>query len=262
MSVHPTPAATAAREPRVEQAAWPPTNDQPWPCVPTGAAGQQALFKLEEFPELWADACLRNSEGRLMFLSFYGRDTSVLQFIAALELGAQHDKGVDRFHLVDGQGQRHAVDVMGAQRLDKHAARLPRNGLFGPLSHLWLFDKALRQPDRANGIAWVMHHCGHRLGPQAPQAGTGVGHQAGPTNDAARDDLVWRTLVDLSPVAVLPHWRTPVLAWCRKRLAIAPLDDRAYPALGPVQAIRISLSANFLAFISQAVHDGTLSPQP
>ena len=206
------------------------------------------MYQLEEFPELWADACLRNSEGRLMFLSFHGRDTSVMQFISALELGASHEKGADRFHLVDGVGTRHAVDVVDTKRLGKHSARLPRNGLFGPLSHTWLFDKALRVPDRANGIAWVLHR---HPAEQPDQA------------DLARlDDLVWRTLADLSPVAVLAHWRQPILDWCRERLAISALDDRAYPALGPVQAVRISLSAHFVEFISQAVSRGDLSLQP
>jgi hypothetical protein len=138
---------------------------------------------------------------------------------------------------------------MGVQRLDKHSARLPRQGLFGPLSHMWLFDKALRVPDRANGIAWVMHR---------RQADAPPGH----ADSAELDDLVWRTLVDLSPVAVLPHWREPVLAWCRARLAISTLDDSLYPALGPVQAVRISLSTHFTDYISQAVGRGELVLQP
>lgn len=208
------------------------------------------MYRFEEFPELWADACLRNSEGRLMFLSFYGRDTSVLQFISALELGANNEQGIDRFHLVDGAGgQRHSVDVMGVQRLDKHSARLPRQGLFGPLSHMWLFDKALRLPDRANGIAWVMHR-------------RRADAQPGDSHAAELDGLVWRTLVDLSPVAVLPHWREPLLAWCRSRQAISALDDSLYPALGPVQAVRISLSTHFTDYISQAVGRGELVLQP
>ena len=46
------------------------------------------LYQIEEFSDIWADACLRDSEGRLMFLSVYGRDGVLMQMLAAFELGA------------------------------------------------------------------------------------------------------------------------------------------------------------------------------
>ena len=30
------------------------------------------MFKVVEFPDVWADACIRDSDGRFMFLSVYG----------------------------------------------------------------------------------------------------------------------------------------------------------------------------------------------
>lgn len=45
------------------------------------------LYQIEEFSDIWADACLRDSEGRLMFLSVYGRDGVLMQMLAAFELG-------------------------------------------------------------------------------------------------------------------------------------------------------------------------------
>lgn len=202
------------------------------------------MYRIEEFSELWVDDCLRNSDGRLMFLSYFGRDGSVMQFMAALELG-KTERGLNRFHLVDGHGQRHPVDVEGTERLGKHAARLPRQNLFGPMSHNWLYDKGLQNPDRANRIAWVMHRSvdGDKLAPDAL---------------SALFDKAWNVMVDLSPVALLDHWRQPCLDWCKEKRAVEILDDPVYPALGQVMALRVSLSDHFVQFVSDGVRDGLL----
>jgi len=114
------------------------------------------LYQIEEFSDIWADACLRDSEGRLMFLSVYGRDGVLMQMLAAFELGASQ-RGVNQIHLVGKDGERHRVDVGDVKRLDKHAGKLPRQNLFGPLNQMWLFDRGMRSPDRANRIGWALH---------------------------------------------------------------------------------------------------------
>lgn len=202
------------------------------------------MYRIEEFSELWVDDCLRNSDGRLMFLSYFGRDGSVMQFMAALELG-KTERGLNRFHLVDGHGQRHPVDVEGTDRLGKHAARLPRQNLFGPMSHNWMYDKGLQNPDRANRIAWVMHR-------------PADGEKQAPNEVSALFDKAWNVMVDLSPVALLDHWRKPCLEWCREKRAVELLDDPVYPALGQVMALRVSLSDHFVQFVSDGVRDGLL----
>lgn len=45
------------------------------------------MYQVEEFPEVWADACIRESDGRFLFVSLYGRDGSLMQFMAAMQLG-------------------------------------------------------------------------------------------------------------------------------------------------------------------------------
>ena len=202
------------------------------------------MYQIEEFAELWVDACLRNSDGRLMFLSYFGRDGSVMQFMASLELG-KTERGLNRFHLVDANGQRHPVDVEGTERLGKHAARLPKQNLFGPLSHNWIYDKTLQSPDRANRIAWVMHR----------PAG---GQMRAPTEVDALYRKAWQSMVDLSPVALLDHWQQPCMDWCREKRAVELLDDPVYPSLGQVMALRVSLSDHFVQFVSDGVRDGLL----
>lgn len=203
------------------------------------------MFRIEEFPEVWTDACLRDSEGRLMFLSVYGRDGSLMQLLAAFELGSQSERGVDRIYLVGQEGERHRVDIADAKRLDKQSGRLPKQNLFGPLNQLWLFDKSLRAPDRANRIGWALNHCktGMRTVPEAQ----------------AFNARIWQLVNLLSPVALQDHWRGPIFDWCREKRAIEAMGSDLYPTLGPVEAVRVSLTDHFVQFISDSVRYGTLT---
>ena len=201
------------------------------------------LYRIEEFPELFADACVRNSEGEFKFLSLYGRDGAVLQFMAAMDLGAR-EGGVLRFHLVDrAADERHRADVGAVDRLVKHAGRLPRQNLFGPLSQVWIYDKNLTQLDRANRIGWVVHRSAD-----------------GRVGDDAIQWKAWHLVRRLSPVALLDHWREPLMAWCAEKHAVEALGSALYPVLGSVQAMRVSLSDHFVKFVSDGVRRGQLQP--
>lgn len=200
------------------------------------------LYRIEEFPDIWADACLRDSEGRLMFLSVYGRDGVLMQMLAAFELGAS-ERGVSIIHLIDSDGERHRTVIGETARLNKHAGKLPRQNLFGPLNQMWLFDRSMQTPDRANRIGWVMHNSQADCSPE----------QASDFN--AR---IWRLVNLLSPVALLAHWREPVFEWCRDKQAIQLMDCALYPALGNVRAMRVSLGDHFTTFVSESVRCGAL----
>lgn len=193
------------------------------------------LYRVEGFADLWADACLRNDEGELMFLSFYGRDASAMQFIAAVELGNKSEAGITRFTLVNGAGQRHLVDVGPVERLGKHSGRLPRQNLFGPLSQLWIYDKRMRSIDKANRIGWIVSEL-----------------------QADVDARVWELIKLLSPVALLDAWRAPLTAWCREKGALSQLGTGRYQPIGRVQALRVSLTDHFVRHVSAAVRQRQL----
>lgn len=203
------------------------------------------MYQIEEFPEVWADACIRDAEGRFLFLSMYGRDGSLMQFMAAMQLGTK-EGGVQRFHLVGAGGERHQAEVGGADRLSKHSARLPKQNLFGPLSQMWIYDKSLQTPDRVNRIGWALHR-------QLPEAAADM--------QIAGDQLrerAWQLIKNLSPVALQDHWREEILSWCTEKAATQTMGSDLYPVLGQVHAMRVSLTDHFLTFISDGVRAGRL----
>ena len=208
------------------------------------------MFQVEEYPELWADACLRDGEGRFLFLSLYGRDGALMQFMSALYLGSKAAQGCTRFHLLEGADKwgyrrRHLVEVGGADRLEKHSSRLPKGNIFGPVSQMWLYDKALQKPDRENRIGWALQHLGETT-------------EEGEESLRKMKERTWALIQQLSPVALLDHWREPVMAWCLEKGALSPCSSHMYPRLGPIEGARVSITDYFVQFISDSVRQGTL----
>lgn len=200
-------------------------------------------FQVQEFPEIWADACVRDSDGRFLFLSLFGRDNAILQFMAAMEL-PRAEQGIDRFMLVDAAGREHPVEVGGTDRLAKHSGRLPRQNLFGPVSHLWLYDASLTSPDRVNRHGWVLRHSAEMADADASTA-----HLL---------DRAWEMMQSLSPVPLLGIWREALMQLAIDTGMVRLLDDPLFPALGPIQGARVSLGQQFLPKLSKLVSDGVL----
>lgn len=194
------------------------------------------LYRIEGFADLWVDACLRDDGGELMFLSFYGRDASAMQFVAAVELGSKAEAGITQFSLTNALGQRQNVGIGATERLAKHSGRLPRQNLFGPLSQTWIYDKRMREVDKANRIGWIVS-------------------QAGQAVDAS----AWALLKELSPIALLDTWQVPLMAWCRDKGAMAALGTELYPPVGRIAATRVSVSDHFIRHVSVSVRSGLLS---
>ena len=113
------------------------------------------MYKLLEVSDIFADACVRDDGGNLLFASLYGRDGALLQLMSAFSL-KRDAGGLDGFTLVDDAGERHVVSVPDVDRLDKLSGRLPKANLFGNLAHTWLYDKRLVKRDYVNRIAWVI----------------------------------------------------------------------------------------------------------
>ena len=199
------------------------------------------LFKLRELSDLFADACVRDEAGQLMFLSLYGRDTAIQQLLAAFTLKVS-EGGFDNFHLQDPAGESHRVHVGNADRLEKFTGKLPRDNLFGNLVHLWLYDPALIRPDRSNRVGWVL--------------------MDGVDDPSARPETIWSRAWGLykllSPVPLLDTWQQTVLSRTGNEV-VTLMGETPYPPLGRINAARVSLPDHFPEIVSGMVKVGDLA---
>jgi len=113
------------------------------------------LYRIDECPDVMADAYVGDESGNLVFLSLWARDTAVQQFLARLTLG-RDEQGLEQFHIILEQGRSIPVFIGDVERLEKRSARAYRRTLFGTLTNLWLFDQRCIQPDKSNASALAL----------------------------------------------------------------------------------------------------------
>lgn len=196
------------------------------------------LMSVRESADVFVDACLRNDAGELLFLSVYGRDTAVLSLFAAFSL-PQSGGGYRSLHVKTDEGE---VEVLVSQpdRLEKMTARLPKDNLFGNLTHSWLYDPDAVRPDRVNRRALLLQY------------------NESDEQFAAR---IWSNVKQLSPVPLMDHWRTALMDGLGDEL-VRWLDQSAAPPIGCVGGCRVELDERFERMVSIAVASSALTLEP
>jgi hypothetical protein len=205
-------------------------------------AKRRPVFAIHEISDLFVDACVQDGEGNLLFLSVYGRDTSLSQFYAALQLGTG-DGGIRSFR-IDSDPVRQ-VAVGNVDDLDKHHGRLPPT-LFGALSQSFVFSKRVCAIDKANGSAVLLY-------PLAERSMTR-------SDVNLIDRKLWSLVCQLSPVALLDHWQVILLDACPG--LSQSFADAAYPPIGNISGWRVQLPATFAELVSQLIRAGRLQLHP
>ncbi|TCG09204.1 hypothetical protein BZM27_06660 [Paraburkholderia steynii] len=200
------------------------------------------LYPIKELQDIFIDACVRAPDGELAFLSAFGRDGAVQQLYASLHLGVQ-EGGIRQITLLDPDSSQPIVTVAigDPRRLDKYGGRLPKDNLFGNLLHTWIYDESLLTPSKATGSAWLL-----------------VDRETQAHDEASLEARVWSLIEQLSPIPLLPHWRSLVLASLGAQL-VSRLDQTPYAPVGRIHAFRIALPGSFTEAISSLVRSGALA---
>jgi len=199
------------------------------------ASSSNPLYTLAECPDLVADGCLCDDRNQLVFISLWGRDTAVQQFLARLTLGPA-EEGLDQFSLL-AEDFTLPVFVHGADSLEKRTTRALRGTLFGTLLNLWLFEPRCVRPDRAAGSAIAI----------LPKA------------TPNRIERLWTVVKEACPVPLLDHWRDTVLEVLTRREMLLPLSR----ALGPLEGHQLLLDVPSLTNeIGELIRAGSLGITP
>jgi hypothetical protein len=191
------------------------------------------LYVLQEQSDVFVDACASDHHAQLLFVSVYGRDTSIQQLMARLHQPTNQG-GVEALSLLNQHGAKPAMKVLvgDAKRLTKVAGRMPKSGLLGNLVHTWIFDPKLQAIDHGARTAWIFTRSG---------------------SDVEREAQAWRLIKELSPVPLLDSWADWVLNQVR-----ATGGFTNPPVVGPIETLRIELHEDFPIWVSEAVASDTL----
>lgn len=193
------------------------------------------LYRIDECPDLMADACVADDRGQLVFLSVWGRDTAVQEFLARLTLHGD-DRGLEQFHLVLDGGSL-PLCIGNVDAFEQRSTRAYRRTLFGALVNLWLFDKRCVKPDKANASALML----------LPRGAT---HP---------QDRLWAVVQDTCPLPLLDHWRDTVLTLLQSREMLTRLPA----AVGSLDGYRLALDVPAItSALGTLIRNGTLQVSP
>jgi len=202
------------------------------PAIPS----TPTLYRIDECPDVMADACIADESGNLVFLSLWARDTAVQQFLARLTLG-RDEQGLDTFHIVLEQGGSLPVFIGDVERLEKRSARAYRRTLFGTLTNLWLFDKRCISPDKSNASALALL----------------------PRDSSHQSERLWALVQETCPLPLLDHWRDVVL----DLLNTHEMLRRLPLTLGPLAGFRLDMDVSVLTqSLGNLIRTGVLATEP
>lgn len=201
------------------------------------------VWRIRELSDLFVDALVCDEAGQILFVSVYGRDGAIQQLMSAFHLPTSQG-GVDLLTLEPAtrpcphwsRGMRALVG--DPKRFGKLTGKLSR-GLFGVVSHVFIYDEAAIAADHSAGSGWVISHdC------------TEEAHQA----------RIWGMVKRLLPLPVLDHWRDALLGAIGNM--VVHMDRNAgasWPAIGRVRAAQVRLDNSIKETVSGLVRAGVLT---
>jgi len=235
------------------------------------------MYTIKESPDLFVDACIRNESGQIMLLSVYGRDTATTGLLGRMQIGGR-EGGLEEISLLQEADiiydlhsgepigkvpyERHTAYVGDPRRLQKFTGRLPQ-GIYHNLAHMWIYDPALQQPNKAAQLGWVIDKLTEPAARADGEASDPDARQAAMAVDQERIRArIWQTVIQLSSVPLLPHWREPVLKAVWSEMVVDMSASSFCKPLGGMAAIQVHLTDDFADTISVMVKEGKLTLEP
>ncbi len=149
------------------------------------------MVTIKEQSYVFCDAFVGNDYG-ILFMSVWGRTSSVQQFIARMEL-PYHEGGIEtlNFNAHDIFDGSCAFSIPNTKNLTKISGRVPGTIYGADLSQMFVYDKLATRLDHSNHKAVVLEN-----------------------NNVISDAQLWTLVKELSSIPLLDHWQKKVLSIC------------------------------------------------
>ncbi len=197
-----------------------------------------AVTPVEGAHGVFTDSTLAEG-GRLLFGSFWGRDTAVQEFLARMQLGAS-DAGIQSFKVNSEE-----ISLGNIERLQKRSGRYT-SPIYGQMNHLWIYDKALVRDDQSSRTAYLMGDW------SKVDFHSNVKTPAEKLADAGLLDVAWDRFEQISPLSLLSTWEIDLINYGFANGWLEWLNGNG------IMALRIALPDDFEEIISSLVKGNDL----
>lgn len=153
------------------------------------------MLKVNFSSEIFIDALIVDSNGIMLFMSAWGRDTAAQEMLARMTLPG-HEQGISSYvarsgPVTHGGQSRFMVTLPNLNVLEKQQARV-KSKVFGDLVNIFIYSECVARPSKSTRIAWALY----------------------------RDDIepdLWPLVVETCHLPLLNHWEREVMSELNSR---------------------------------------------
>lgn len=184
------------------------------------------ILTLQDIPDLKCDSCITNDK-ELIFMSLWGRETSMQELLAKLTIGEKNKLGLTNIKF-DG----HQVVLSNEQQYTKRILKV--RTIFGTLIHTFIFDMRIIEPDRDSNSMICLY--------------------AKEIMPNERFERYFHAIKTLTSVPILEHWADKVVDIAKQMI------HEHKPIVGNISATTITVNDITLTqTMSHLIKNGTLT---
>jgi hypothetical protein len=185
------------------------------------------MINITQQSGVFCDSFIANDTG-ILFASFWGRNTSLQQFLARMEL-PDYEGGISKLTFELSENDLQTFLLQDVKNMHKLSGRVPGTIYSKDLSHIFIYDKSTVDIDYSNYKATILYF----------------------NNTQIDDKSIWQLIKELSPIPLLDIWMSQVISMCHQDGYIDNIDG-----FGGVSALIVKLDeVDFEWVISKMIKD-------
>lgn len=173
------------------------------------------MIHIKQQSNVFCDSFVANNTG-ILFASFWGRSTSLQQFLARMELSVYED-GINQLTFEVSEGNDQTFPLQSSKNMQKLSGRVPDTIFDADLSHVFIYDKSTVNIDYSNHKATILYF----------------------DNIKIDNTAIWQLIKDISPIPLLDIWMEQMIDTCFKDEYIHHIDG-----FGGVGALVVDLDTD------------------